>query len=231
MVAKGVSAKGVRAKDIRYLDSTLGRFEAPDPVAPVDAKTGKVNATILAEPQRLNAYAYGLNGPGRYVDISGNFVLHIDKLDAKEQNLVKCAVSRVQQAVESDPSIVSYFDRFGYDIKRAVTPGEGPDVYIDKSSPYHGDSRGFYDQFKLGGPCFTDKDQMQSLFSTLSHELGHMAENWSQAYYGKEPDISDLFSRPYYQRDKDDRVYGYTSEWVMTGGIWTGRRWLDKSQW
>jgi RHS repeat-associated protein len=55
----------------RYLDSKLGRFEAPDPVAPVDAKTGKVNATILAEPQRLNPYAYGLNGPGRYVDKDG----------------------------------------------------------------------------------------------------------------------------------------------------------------
>ena len=62
----------------RYLDSTLGRFHAPDPVAPVDAKTGKVNGTILAEPQRLNPYAYGLNGPGRYVDEKGSWALAIN---------------------------------------------------------------------------------------------------------------------------------------------------------
>jgi RHS repeat-associated protein len=55
----------------RYMDSALGRFRAPDPVGPVDSKTGKINDKILTEPQRLNAYAYALNGPGRYVDRSG----------------------------------------------------------------------------------------------------------------------------------------------------------------
>jgi hypothetical protein len=53
------------------MDSALGRFKAPDPVGPVDSKTGKINDKILTEPQRLNAYAYGLNGPGRYVDRDG----------------------------------------------------------------------------------------------------------------------------------------------------------------
>ncbi len=46
---------------------------APDPVGPVDSKTGKINDKILTEPQRLNAYAYGLNGPGRYVDKAGDW--------------------------------------------------------------------------------------------------------------------------------------------------------------
>jgi len=55
----------------RYMDATLGRFMAPDPIGPVDSKTGKINAKILTELQRLNAYAYALNGPGRYVDRSG----------------------------------------------------------------------------------------------------------------------------------------------------------------
>ncbi len=55
----------------RYMDSLLGRFVAPDPVGPVDSKTGKINDKILTEPQRLNAYAYALNGPGRYVDRGG----------------------------------------------------------------------------------------------------------------------------------------------------------------
>ena len=55
----------------RYMDSSLARFHAPDPIGPVDSKTGKINDKILTEPQRLNAYAYGLNSPGRYVDRNG----------------------------------------------------------------------------------------------------------------------------------------------------------------
>ena len=53
------------------MDGLLGRFMAPDPICPVDSKTGTINDKILTEPQRLNAYAYALNGPGRYVDRSG----------------------------------------------------------------------------------------------------------------------------------------------------------------
>jgi len=45
---------------------------APDPIGPVDSKSGKINDKILTEPQRLNAYAYALNGPGRYVDRDGD---------------------------------------------------------------------------------------------------------------------------------------------------------------
>jgi RHS repeat-associated protein len=55
----------------RYMDTTSGRFMAPDPIGPVDSKTGKINNKMLTEPQRLNAYAYALNGPGRYVDRGG----------------------------------------------------------------------------------------------------------------------------------------------------------------
>ncbi len=64
----------------RYMDSLLGRFMAPDPVGPVDSKTGKINDKILTEPQRLNAYAYGLNGPGRYVDRDGEQVIEAYEL-------------------------------------------------------------------------------------------------------------------------------------------------------
>jgi hypothetical protein len=53
------------------MDSALGRFQAPDPVGPVDSKTGKINDKVLKEPQRINAYAYGLNNPGHYVDRDG----------------------------------------------------------------------------------------------------------------------------------------------------------------
>jgi RHS repeat-associated protein len=61
----------------RYMDSSLARFHAPDPIGPVDSKTGKINDKILTEPQRLNAYAYALNGPGRYVDQKGLWAAEI----------------------------------------------------------------------------------------------------------------------------------------------------------
>jgi RHS repeat-associated protein len=57
----------------RYYDETIGRFISADPVGLVDARTGKVNAEILVDPQRLNRYAYGLNNPYRYVDPDGKF--------------------------------------------------------------------------------------------------------------------------------------------------------------
>ncbi len=64
----------------RYMDNLLGRLMAPDPVGPVDSKTGKINDKILTEPQRHNAYAYGLNGPGRYVDRDGEQVIEAYEL-------------------------------------------------------------------------------------------------------------------------------------------------------
>jgi RHS repeat-associated protein len=65
----------------RYMDSALGRFSAPDPVGPVDSKTGKINDKVLKEPQRINAYAYGLNNPGHYVDRNGLWGEDVNAVD------------------------------------------------------------------------------------------------------------------------------------------------------
>lgn len=55
----------------RYLSAKTGRFLAPDPVRAVGTSGGKVNASILAEPQRLNNFAYSMNNPYRFVDQHG----------------------------------------------------------------------------------------------------------------------------------------------------------------
>ncbi len=51
----------------RYMATTAGRFLAVDPVRAVDGFSGEINASIIANPQRLNTYAYSLNNPYKYV--------------------------------------------------------------------------------------------------------------------------------------------------------------------
>ena len=61
----------------RYMYDKPGRFISPDPVGPVDPWTGKINMEVLLNPQRLNAYAYGLNNPYRYTDPLGLWTVSI----------------------------------------------------------------------------------------------------------------------------------------------------------
>ena len=58
----------------RYMSSNIGRFISTDPVGPVNPATGKINQTMLNNPQRLNLYAYGLNNPYKYLDDDGREV-------------------------------------------------------------------------------------------------------------------------------------------------------------
>lgn len=61
----------------RYENAKIGRFVAPDPVRAVDPRNNKTNEKLLLNPQRLNAYAYALNNPYRYIDPDGNMAWDI----------------------------------------------------------------------------------------------------------------------------------------------------------
>ncbi len=61
----------------RYFDERSGRFLTPDPVRVVDPFTSKTNHELLANPQRLNRYTYGLNNPYRYIDPDGEVPIPI----------------------------------------------------------------------------------------------------------------------------------------------------------
>ena len=59
----------------RYLSAGTGRFLAADPVRAVDGYSGRINASLLVEPQRQNTYTYSLNNPYRYADPDGEFAV------------------------------------------------------------------------------------------------------------------------------------------------------------
>lgn len=93
----------------RYLDSE-GRFLAPDPVRAVDQASGKVNGAILADPQRLNSYAYGLNNPYRYVDPDGEYAIQseeINELNEKAQKTVENATRNTRLITDFATAIAS----------------------------------------------------------------------------------------------------------------------------
>lgn len=82
----------------RYLDSEIGRFLAPDPVRVVDQASGKVNGAILADPQRLNSYAYGLNNPYRYVDPDGESAILSEEIDGIKEEANRPAENAIRNA-------------------------------------------------------------------------------------------------------------------------------------
>ncbi len=61
----------------RYMEAKVGRFISPDPVGPVDPRTSKTNYEMLANPQKLNRYAYSLNNPYKYFDPDGRLTVYI----------------------------------------------------------------------------------------------------------------------------------------------------------
>jgi len=68
---------GLSYFNVRYQDAKIGRFTSPDPVGAVDPRTSKTNEMMLHNPQRLNAYAYGLNNPYSFVDHDGKWAQYI----------------------------------------------------------------------------------------------------------------------------------------------------------
>ncbi len=68
----------------RYMKPENGRFISPDIVGPVDPRTSKTNYKMLENPQKLNAYAYSLNNPYRYIDPQGLFEISI--VDTGQRN-------------------------------------------------------------------------------------------------------------------------------------------------
>jgi len=60
-----VAESGLYYFGARYMQDKIGQFVSADSVGPVDEKSGKVNAKMLTNPQKLNRYAYAINKPER----------------------------------------------------------------------------------------------------------------------------------------------------------------------
>ena len=176
----------------------------------------------------VNLYAYVSGNPVNFIDPLGLLKLHLDGLDPQEQQLVNDAVSLLRTTGDS-PAVVAYFNKFGYDIKTALTPGEGPDVYVDKSLNAHGDSPPIsFDSLRVGNSCFSDSNKKQSIASTISHELGHLASNWYFFNNRTEANISDLGYPSSYSVHPADGPYGYTAEMVWWGAYYYKDTWRTK---
>jgi RHS repeat-associated protein len=104
----------------RFLAAPNGRFTSADPVGLVDAGSGKINAEMLGDPQRLNRYAYGLNNPYKYVDPDGRDAILVEyrgyKVDTGFGFKLPLGHSAVI-AVDSNSGLTNYFEygRYGGD--------------------------------------------------------------------------------------------------------------------
>lgn len=105
----------------RYLLAEHGSFGAPDPVRVVDPANGKINSTILADPQRLNLFSYSLNNPYRYVDPDGNWAEAVFIEGPSIAAGVHSFVNNIKEGNYGDAAI----DAAGVvaDTAAAITPG------------------------------------------------------------------------------------------------------------
>lgn len=69
------SETGLLNVGVRYMKDGVGRFTSPDPVGPVDPMTSRINGDIISNPQKINAYVYGLNNPYKFIDPDGRHPL------------------------------------------------------------------------------------------------------------------------------------------------------------
>ncbi len=124
----------------RYLDPASGRFLQPDPVGPVDPMTGKVNVEMLANPQRLNRYAYGLNNPYRYIDPAGRDAILVKYIGYQVNTgfgfklpLGHSAVI----AVNPETGVTKYYEygRYGSKFGKVNNPSGAPSLEIKEGKP------------------------------------------------------------------------------------------------
>ncbi len=140
--------------------------------------------------------------------------------------MINTAIAYLTQVGMNDPNVIQYFARFDYNIQEALTPGLGPEVNVNLALPYHGQS-GDVDSMQLGNSCFTASSQVQSIASTITHELGHIAAYWYAENNppGSQVDLSDINFPDYSSIDNSSdemaNPEGYAAEWVWWGFYWS----------
>lgn len=94
------SETGLLNVGVRYMKNGIGRFTSPDPVGPVDPMTSRINMDIISNPQRINAYTYGLNNPYKFIDSDGRKV----KFSQGSSKLLKDETKRAIQYLNNGKS-------------------------------------------------------------------------------------------------------------------------------
>jgi RHS repeat-associated protein len=111
----------------RYMKDGTGRFISPDPIGPVDPKTNKANYAMLANPQKLNRYAYSLNNPYKFSDSNGKWPeeVHNKIINEAFQGSWKLRLSdRALQMIRTGSCYVDEFQEPKYSYLHAMRDGD-----------------------------------------------------------------------------------------------------------
>jgi RHS repeat-associated protein len=160
-----------------------------------------------------NVYAYVSSDPVNSIDRSGSIKLHAERATKEQIAVYSNAYQMVYQAVYRNPKLVEYFSRFGLDIKMALCPGVGPDVYL---TPLVNPKYGEYN-WRTNSLFLEKFYSEQEVAATFIHELAHWANDYGSWFGNVNPDVSDIrFKNP----NPDDGPYGYAAQVVMFGRAW-----------
>jgi len=226
----------------RHYSPEIGKFVQPDPMfidtelyanSP-DKKTTQKNQELLnkllTNPQQLNNYSYSVNNPIIYLDPSGRLQVHFDKdmTEEQKQDFFE-GLDYLINTVKDNQQVIDYFNKFDVDIVEVLSDNnKGPDVYF-KDKEVLGLYNPLFNDITISFKAITEG--LQTIASTLIHELGHWANDVAKRWgnlnpevteYGFNSYIKDFVETYFYNGEKyykKDGIYGFLAEMLTFGYI------------
>jgi RHS repeat-associated protein len=180
----------------RDYDASSGRWTCKDPIG--------------FHGKQANVYGYIIEDPINSIDQSGKIKLHTKGATNQQIETYSNSYLIAYKEIANNQKAKEFFSRFGINIMDVLSPGQGPDLYLD---PQNNGDWGWYDPSKDEVRIFKFCDE-QSMASTIVHELAHWARTKGIIH---DPDMSDIkFNSP----NPNDPPEGYAAEMVVFGLIY-----------
>ena len=239
---------GLMYYDARYYNQTIGRFTQSDPLALIIAlnkelknTTGKEQQNLLKNPQLLNYYSYAVNNPLIYIDPNGQLRVHYsDDMTDEQKEQFNQSLQQLTETVKNNQEVIDYFNEFDVDIVETLEdPDKGPDIYFNEEIVTN-EGQQAYGQYN---PKWWKNDitislkainkGLQTIGSTLIHELGHYANDVGTIFGWLDPDLSGKYGDQIDYLDRNvpimlnsyldyymDKEYGYLAEYLTYGCVY-----------